>query len=308
MQEVSDETALTSTLASIAPKLALLRALNEDANLTRAAAEVGIPQPTASRWLAALSAELGTPVVVADGRGVRLTRSGAYVAGASARAMSELSAGVRQAQDEADPDHGRVAVAFLHTLGQRRVPDQLRAFRGEHPRVRFTLLQGAHDELLDHVRHGRADLAFTAPLPGPGEFDEVALETQYLVLTVPADHRLAGRRHVRMAELEHEQFVGMKQGYGLRTIVDDLATDSGFVPTLAFEGEEVDTVRGLVAAGLGVAVLPPADPAPPPEIVEIPLRPRAGRRIGLVWVAGRPLAPVAATFRDFVSRRLGRVS
>jgi LysR family transcriptional regulator, transcription activator of glutamate synthase operon len=308
MQDVSDETVLVSMLASIAPKLALLRALNEDANLTRAAAEVGIPQPTASRWLAALSAELGTPVIVADGRGVRLTRSGGYLAGAAARAMSELSAGVRQAHDEADPDHGRVALAFLHTLGQRRVPDLLRAFRGEHPRVRFTLLQGAHDELLDHVRQGRADLAFSAPLPGPGEFDEVALETQHLVLTVPADHRLAGRGHVRMAELEHEQFVGMKQGYGLRTIVDDLASASGFAPTLAFEGEEVDTVRGLVAAGLGVAVLPPADPAPTPETVEIPLRPKAVRRIGLVWVAERPLAPVAAAFRDFVSRRLGRPS
>ena len=106
-----------------------------------------------------------------------------------------------------------------------------------------------------------------------------------------------------MAELAREQFVGMKSGYGLRHLVDRLADAAGFTPVLSFEGEEVDTVRGLVAAGLGVAVLPPADPAPPAGVVEIALRPRAERRIGLVWAAGRPLAPAAASFRDFVVAR-----
>jgi LysR family transcriptional regulator, transcription activator of glutamate synthase operon len=106
-----------------------------------------------------------------------------------------------------------------------------------------------------------------------------------------------------MAELAGEQFIGMKPGYGLRTIVDELAARAGFVPVLAFEGEEVDTVRGLVAASLGVAVVPPADAAPSPDVVEIPLRPAARRRIGLVWAAERPLTPSAAAFRDFVAAR-----
>ena len=289
--------------SSMMPKVALLAALATKGNLTRAAAEAGVPQPTASRWLAALSRDLGSPVTVPDGRGVRLTRPGACLAEAAARALAELSTGVRQALDEADPERGHVVLAFLHTMGERRVPDHLRAFRREHPRVRFTLLQGAHEELLDDVRHGRADLVFTAPLPGQGEFDEVALETQDLVLLVPAEHRLAGRVYVRMAELAGEQFIGMKPGYGLRTIVDELAARAGFVPVLAFEGEEVDTVRGLVAASLGVAVVPPADAAPSPDGVEIPLRPAARRRIGLVWAAERPLTPSAAAFRDFVAAR-----
>lgn len=299
MADVSDET----VLFSIAPKAALLRALAAEGNLTRAAAEVGVPQPTASRWLAALSADLGTPIAVPDGRGVRLTRAGHLLADAAARALAELTAGVRQAREEADPERGRVGLAFLYTLGERRVPDQLRAFRRKHPHVRFTLLQGAHDTLLDHVRAGRADLAFTAPLPGLPEFDEVSLETQHLVIAVPTDHRLADRAYVRMDELASEQFVVMKHGYGLRHIVDDLARDAGFAPILAFEGEEADTVRGLVAAGLGVAVLPPAEPAPSAGAVEIPLRPQAQRRIGLVWAADRPLPPAAAAFRDFVVTR-----
>ena len=287
---------------SLAPKLALLHALAEEGNLTRAAATLGLLQPTASRWLAALSAELGTPVVVPDGRGIRLSRAGASLAVAAGRALSELAAGVRQAADEADPERGSVVLAFLYTLGEQRVPGLLRAFRREHPHVRFTLLEGAHTEvMLDHVRSGRADLAFTSPLPGRGEFAGFTLEEQPLVLAVPAEHRLAGRAWVRMAELAREAFVGMKPVSGLRQTTDELALAAGFTPTLAFEGEEVDTVRGLVAAGLGVAVLPAAQPAPPQGVVEIPLRPRAARRIDLIWASERPMTPAVRAFRAFVS-------
>ena len=83
------------------------------------------------------------------------------------------------------------------------------------------------------------------------------------MVTVPDGHRLAGRVWVRMAELADEAFVGIKSASGLREMTDELAAAAGFTPTLAFEGEEVDTLRGLVAAGLGAAVLPLAEPAPP---------------------------------------------
>ncbi|OBF29435.1 LysR family transcriptional regulator [Mycobacterium sp. ACS1612] len=293
---VSEET----LLRLMAPKLALLDAVAAEGNLTRAAASVGVQQPTASRWLAALSAELGTPVVVPDGRGIRLSRAGASLAAAAGRALSELASGVRQAEDEADPDRGRVVLAFLYTLGERRVPVMLRAFLRRHPHVRFTLLQGVRDELLDHVRTGRADLALTSPLPRTDEFTGIALEKQQLVVTVPAGHRLARRSWVRMAELAGEAFVGTKADSGLREQTEELAAAAGFTPTLAFEGEEVDTLRGLVAAGLGVAVLPVAEPAPPQGVVEIPLRPKVTRSISLIWARDRPMAPAVLAFRDFV--------
>ena len=294
---VSEET----LAGSLAPKLALLRAVAQECNLTRAAATLGVPQPTASRWLAMLSSQLGTPVVVPDGRGIRLSRAGAYLAEAADRALSVVAAGVRQAVDEGDPEHGHVVLAFMQTLGEHLVPGLLRAFRREHPHIRFSLLQGPHEELRDHVRSGRADLAFTAPLPGPGEFAKVTLKEQQFVVTVPTEHRLAGRNWVRMADLAREPSVGMKPGYGLRRITDELAEAARFLPILAFEGDDVDTLRGLIAAGLGVAVLPEAEPTPRPGTVEIPLRPKATRHIGLIWAADRALAPAALAFRDFVN-------
>src|ERR1700739_3908472 len=120
---------------SLAPKLALLHALAEEGNLTRAAATLGPRRRPKSRWLGALSAELGTPVVVPDGRGIRLSRIGASLAQAAGRTLSELATEVRQATDEADPERGSVVLAFLYTLGERRGAGRVRGgWRGRPPR------------------------------------------------------------------------------------------------------------------------------------------------------------------------------
>ena len=290
--------------AALAPRLALLRAIAAEGHLGRAAESAGLPQPTASRWLAALGSDLGLPVVARRGRGILLTRAGRALAESAGRALTELESGCRQALAEVDPARGHVALGFLHTMGGVRVPELLRAFRAEHPGVQFTLSQGAHDALVRRVSDGAIDLALTSPLPtDESELSMTALTRQSLVVTVPNGHRLAGRRRVRLAELADEPFVGLKAGYGLRLITDQLCAEAGFRPTLAFEGEEADTVRGLVAAGLGVAVLPVAEPTGAPGAVELPISPRAYRRIGLVWAAHRPLPPAARWFRDFAVHR-----
>jgi DNA-binding transcriptional LysR family regulator len=292
---------VTKETAALAPRLALLVALAQERNVTRAAARLGIPQPTVSRWLAALGEELGTPIVVRDGRGIQLTRAGDYLAEAADEALAVLSRGYRRALAEADPERGEVVLAFLHTMGEFRIPALLRAFRADHPRVRFSLVQGAMEEMLGHLRAGSVDLALTSPLPPAPEFSSVELDQQELVVTVPAGHRLARRSWVRVGELADEQFVGTKLGFGLRQLTDDLCASAGFTPSYAFEGDEVDTLRGLVAAGLGVAILPRPDWALPPNVVELSLRPRASRGIGLAWITDRPLTPAVIAFRDFAA-------
>jgi DNA-binding transcriptional LysR family regulator len=299
---VVDETA-NGLAHALAPRLAVLSALAREQHMTRAADLLGVPQPTVSRWLSDLGRELGAPVVMRVGRGVRLTRAGQLLADAAEQAMSVVETGCRRAAEEADPERGRVVFAFLHTMGGVHVPGLLRAFREHHPAVRFTLVQAAHEDMLSQVRAGEADLALTSPLPSADpDLRGAALYRQALVLAVPREHRLVGRKRVRVAELAGEPLVGMKPGYGLRQITDEMCAAAGFRPALRFEGDEVDTVRGLVAAGLGLALLPAAEPGPPSGVAEVPLHPAATRTIGLVWPTGRPLPPAARLFRDFAVR------
>jgi LysR family transcriptional activator of glutamate synthase operon len=284
------------------PNLAVLHALAETGNVTRAAELLGVPQPTVSRRLAALGAEVGAPLTAAAGRGVRLTRAGELLATTAARTLGALEHGLRQVREEIDPERGHVNLGFLHLLGRALVPELLRGFRQQHPHLRFSLIQGSRQDILDRLARGAVDLALVAPLPRDDpEYGGFVLAEQELFLSVPADHRLAGREKVRIAEFADDEFVLLEAGYGLRQITDELCGQAGFEPTIAFEGQESDTVRGLVAAGLGVALLPRFGSAPPARVVELPLSPRVTRSIGLAWPAHQPLTPAVLTFRNFVT-------
>jgi DNA-binding transcriptional LysR family regulator len=192
-------------------------------------------------------------------------------------------------------------------MGPEAVPGLLRAFRADHPGIRFSLVQTSAADMLDRLRAGDLDLCLTSPLPDDPDLEVRALDEQRLYLVVPADHPLAGRSRVRLAEASGESFVCMEPGYGLRRIADALCAEAGFVPRVAFEGEEAETLRGLVAAGLGVALLPAPDTARPGTAHLAVSAPRAYRTVGVAWPAGRPETPPVRMFREFVLGRTGRL-
>ncbi|WP_370542248.1 LysR family transcriptional regulator [Amycolatopsis sp. FDAARGOS 1241] len=294
--------------SQLAPHLQLLATLRSTRNVTRTAELLGVPQPTVSRRLAALSESLGAPLTVPDGRGIRLTRAAELLAEAAERALIAVDAGARLAREEIEPDSGRVVLGFLHLLGRSLVPALLRDYRAVAPRARFTLVQGSRQEMVDRLAEGQLDLALLAPVPDEPGFETAVLARQPILLSVPAGHRLAGRHGVRMEELAGEEFVLLEPGYGLRRITDELCAAAGFEPRIAFEGQESDTVRGLVAAGLGVALLPHFEPGAPAGVAEVPIVPPVGRTIGLAWRRGEPVSRSVGEFREFVlGRSSGRV-
>ncbi|MCX4748609.1 LysR family transcriptional regulator [Kitasatospora sp. NBC_01287] len=298
-----------SPAVQLAPRLAQFAAVARLEHVTRAAELLGMPQPTLSRAIARLERELGVDLLVREGRTVRLTRAGHLLLGSVERALGELERGARAVRAEVDPAAGRVAFGFLHTMGTDAVPALLRGFRADHPRVRFQLVQDYVAAMLARLRAGELDLCLVSPLPAEDDPELTArpLDEQVLHLAVPADHRLARRRRIRLAEVAEEPFVALEHGYGLRQITDGFCAQAGFAPRIAFEGEEAETLRGLVAAGLGVALLPPGT-VPRPGVVDLTVTaPRTRRAIGLAWVTGRPLPPPAEAFRAFVLSRRGRL-
>ena len=286
----------------LAPKLAMLKALATDEHVTRVAERVGLPQPTVSRWLAELGEQLGAPIIAKSGRRVRLTRAGRLLAEAATRSLAALEPGLREVEEELDPEKGRVVLGFLHMLGRSVVPELVRGFRAEHPHVRFGLVQNARQAVVDKLANGEIDLALVAPPPEGPEFESQVLFEQELIVVVPSTHRLASRKAVRLKDLVDEEFIVLEHGYGLRQIIDDLCAAAGFNPKIAFESQETETVRGLVAAGLGVSLLPHPEFTPPAGVRELPLTPRSARAFGLAWLADRPLPPAVRAFRDHALR------
>ncbi len=288
-------------LLRLAPRLEHFRVVGRLEQVTQAGQLLGVPQPTLSRSIARLEQQLGVPLFVRQGRGMRLTPAGRLLLHHVDAGLAQVETGLRAVTEDASPTSGRVALGFLHTLGSTVVPRLLRGFRATRPAIRFELVQGGNELLLGRLRVGSLDLCLTSPLPAEPGLSTQALTAQELVLVVPADHAFADRREVRLAAAAGEQFVGLGLGYGLRSITDELCRKAGFVPELLFTGEEIDTVRGLVAAGLGVALLPRDTRGAAPHTVELDVtEPHATRTIGAVWLTGRPETPPVQAFREFV--------
>ncbi|GAA2447084.1 MULTISPECIES: LysR family transcriptional regulator [Streptomyces] len=291
----------------LAPRLAYFAAVARHEHVTRAAHDLGVPQSTLSRAMVRLERDLGVSLFARKGRTLSLTPAGRTFLASAERALGEVERATDAVRADADPSAGRVAFGFLHTMGSETVPGLIRAFRVDHPKVRFTLVQNYGEAMIERLRAGDLDLCLTSPVPDAPDLVARRLDEQRLRLVVPDDHRLAGRKRVRLAEAADETFVTLEPGYGLRRITDALCAEAGFAPRIAFEGEEAETLRGLVAAGLGVALLPPPAVARPGVVELTVTAPRAAREIGVAWLDGHPDTPPVAAFKRFLLSRRGRL-
>ncbi len=291
-------------------QLEYFRVVARTQHVTQAAEEVAITQPALSRAMARLERDLGIALFDHRGRSVKLNRYGEAFLRHVERALGAIEEGRRELTDLADRDAGVIAFGFAHALGTRVVPDLIASFRRQHPRARFQLLQNASHIILEELEAGDVDLALVSPVPPTSErIESIELASEELFLVVPNDHRLAKRKTVRLAELRDDTFVCLREGYGLRTLTDAFCARAGFAPKTAFEGEEIATLRGLVAVGLGVAIIPaassPAESAPPQLRITEPI---CRRSIGVLWEPGRYQPELAQRFRHHIISTFSKVA
>ena len=215
-----------------------------------------VTQSGVSRALARLEAEIGTALLRRSGRTLRMTHAGSVLKRHVDALLHQLDDGIAAVNQLIEPDTGTVALAFQHSLGTWLVPDLVRSFRAAHPEVRFQLTQ-VRDELHSAaLDDGQADLEIgTRRLRDPAlHTRQVAMEP--LRMALPRDHRLGKQQRIRLADVSEEMFVSLRPAAALRNQTDELCEAAGFRPAVIFEGDDLSTVRGFVAAGLGVAIVP----------------------------------------------------
>jgi LysR family transcriptional regulator, transcription activator of glutamate synthase operon len=267
-----------------------------------------VTQPGVSRALRRLEAQVGTPLLRRSGRTLAMTAAGAVFKPHIDALLHQLDDGIAAVSQLIEPETGTVALAFQQSLGTWLVPDLVRAFRAAHPGVGFRLTQ-VRDELHSAALDGgQADLEIGTRRPNDPAVHSRRVAVEPLRLALPGDHQLAGQRRVHLAEVSGEPFVGLRPASALRQLTDDLCQQAGFRPAVVFEGDDLSTVRGFVAAGLGVAIVP-APRAGSPESATGPVRypeildTGAVREICLRWPAERRLLPAAELFRQHVITR-----
>jgi DNA-binding transcriptional LysR family regulator len=281
-------------------QLRYFQAVARHQHVSRAAAELGVAQPSLSRTVARLETDLGVPLFDRQGRGVRLNRFGAAFARRVDAALAQLDDGRRELADAAELSQGSVTVA-AETL--RPLTGLLARYLAQYPGVRLSLHQSAAPDMPARLLTGETDLCLASqPLAGPG-LRTAELRTEEVLLAVPPGHRLAGRRRVRIPDLAAEPVVTTRPGYWPRVLTDRLFADAGLRPAIACEGDELGTIRGLISAGLGVGLLPATARSttdhPPVGWLAVD-HPGCRRTLALGWRGDRYLAAAARRLRDLI--------
>lgn len=287
-------------------QLRYLVAIADEGSFTGAAERSHVAQPALSQQIRRLEEEVGVTLVDRTTRRVRMTAAGIALVERARRAIAEIDAGVAELNELTGVRAGRVSIGAMQTLGPFDLSRLLAAFHARYPEVELAVREEPSEALADRLRSDALDLAFlsvTERIQGGGlSFKRLA--TEEVVAVLPVEHPLAGREAIDLDELREDRFIGYREGSMLRRLLEGAAAEAGFAPRVAFESNEVDRIRSMVARGLGVSLLPRSDVEGDGVAVALVSveRPSLSRDVTLVWRTERRQAPAAAAFLDLAQR------
>ena len=207
---------------------------------------VYLSQPGVSRALARLDREIGTPLLRKDGRLLRMTRAGVVFKRHVDALLHQLDDGLAAVNQLVDPETGTVTLATQRSLGTWLVPDLVGTFHRRHPNVGFDVRPVRDTMPVDTAPDHRADLEITTVRPADRTAEWLHLLDEPLWLAVPAAHRLADQRAVALRDVSAEDFITLRPPSLLWRQCQTLFADAGFTPRVAFDGEDVATLRAFV--------------------------------------------------------------
>ncbi len=273
-------------------------------HVTEAADALHVAQSAVSRQIFNLEAELGVDLFIREGRNVRLTPIGKIFLEHMEEAMKVIESAKREVDEYLDPEKGTIRVGFPSSLAAYTLPTAISAFSRKHPDVKYQLRQGSYQSLIDGVKKGDIDMALLGPVP---KDDKKVLGnilfTEKIVALLPVRHALADRKSIKLSQLRDDSFVLFPNGYILREITVNACQQQGFQPNVTFEGEDIDAIKGLVSAGLGVTLIPEITliDSLPRQTVKTQIEPQVTRTVGVIIPTDREMLPTAKLFHEFLN-------
>ncbi|MDN4634458.1 LysR family transcriptional regulator, partial [Sphingomonas sp. PsM26] len=273
-------------------------------HVTEAAHSLHVAQSSVSRQIVNLENELEVDLFIREGRRVHLTPIGKIFFERMKHAMNVIDDARREVKEYLDPEKGTIRITFPISLAAYTLPTVIYAFRLRYPEAKFQLKQALYHELIEGVIKGDFNLGLIGPLPfKEKKLQQKILFTENIVALLPIHHRLAKESSVKLQELVDEPFVLLPEGFVFRDIVVNACQNLGFTPNVAFEGDDIDALKGLVSAGLGVTLMPEVTlvDSLPRSTVKIPLvEPSVTRTVGVITPKERALLPTEKLFYDFL--------
>jgi DNA-binding transcriptional LysR family regulator len=240
-----------------------LRVLKEVAyrgSFSAAAQALSYTQPAISQQIATLEAETGMTLLERHARGVSLTAAGQTLVAHAEGILARLDAAEAALAAIAGLRGGRLRMASFPTAGATLMPLAIARFRAAHPDVELTLAEGEPEQIAPRLRAGELDLAllfeFAQESPVAAGMTRTELLPDPMYLALARDHPLAGKQKLRLGDLSGEAWVQTSRSSPCARHVVRSCHAAGFEPNVSFESDDYQTIQGLVAAGVGVALIP----------------------------------------------------
>ncbi|MGJ4729896.1 LysR substrate-binding domain-containing protein [Luteimonas sp. SDU101] len=268
--------------------LKYLIAVADHRHFGRAAAASFVSQPTLSTQIRKLEDELGVSLIERAPRKVMLTPIGVEIVERARRVASEVEQMKEAARRSQRPEAGAVRLGIFPTLGPYLLPHVIPPIRERYPDLQLLLVEEKSDELLARLRDGRLDAAILAmPVHDDQLHHEYLFEEPFL-LAVPEQHRLARRDALSLDDLSSENLLLLEDGHCLRRQTLDVCHLAGAQEKSEFRATSLETLRQMVAANVGITLLPALAVQPPvSQPSHIRLLPFTGaqpsRQIAMFW-------------------------
>ncbi|MEU3276140.1 LysR family transcriptional regulator [Streptomyces antibioticus] len=278
-------------------RLRALHAVSVHGTVGAAAAALGYTPSAVSQQIAKLERETRTVLLEREGRGVRLTAEALQLVDTAQQLLSLVERAETALEERRGVPAGRLTVAAFASAARGLMPAVLAELARRHPALDARLTEVDPHLSVGLVARGALDLAVAhdwdiAPLPVPPGVEQAVIGDDPCTLLVPEAHPFAGRTAVRREELGGERWVCQPPGRVCHDWLVRTLRAAGHEPDIVHQADENPTLVALVAAGLGIGLIPRLGRGPlPAGVVEVPLDPAPVRRLYALWrtgAAGRP--------------------
>jgi LysR family transcriptional activator of glutamate synthase operon len=276
----------------------------EREHVSEAAMHLHVAQSAISRQISNLEKELDVQLFEREGRSIKLLPIGKVLLNHAKEVMSILDQAERKILEYREPEKGLIKIGFPTSLATSLLPQLIHAFNQSYPNITFQLRQGSYYFLVDAVKQRELDIAFLGPvITDDSDIKGDILFEEELHALLPYNHSLIGREDISLSELKEEAFILFPKGYILEKLVVEACEKEGFTPHVSTKGEDLDAIKGMVSAGMGITLLPESALHNQQNefIKQIAIHsPFLKRNVGMITPQNRELGPSEKVFYQFV--------
>jgi LysR family hydrogen peroxide-inducible transcriptional activator len=225
-------------------------------SFSRAAEQCHVAQPSLSQQISKLEDELGTRLFDRLGRSVRLTDAGRTFLPHARTVLHQTEMARSEVDGRRRDARGTVIVGVIPTIAPYYLPERIAAFTRRFPESTLRIVEETTPVLVESLRSLAIDIAILSLPLRRREFEVVPLLTERLYAALPPDHRRAGAASISLSELRDERFVLLRDSHCFREIALAACHRARLDPRIAFESGQFSSLLGMVAAGVGVSLVP----------------------------------------------------